>query len=164
MAQQLIKGMYGSEFDRTGNLFGLRCGQMRGSSARMGKNNGWYNKAGEKLGFGDIAVEDFQRIVLEIEEGELFITLGEQDSFWNFVTRPGITGGMSARSADESAPGAEYVAEHCTYILSKDGMAVVSDYSREGETERNINGLQLKVLTREAAKALILGAEVRTTA
>lgn len=159
---QLIKGMYGSEFKPTGNLFGLRCGQMRGGDARMGKNNGWYNKAGEKLGFGDIAAEDFQRIVLELEEGEMFITLGEHDSFWNFVSHPGIIGGLSERSVEESAPGVKYVSEHCTYIITRDGISFVTNHS-SGETERSIKGLQVKVITRDTAKAMLGVTSARAT-
>lgn len=157
---QLTKGMYGTEFDQKSGLFGLLCGQMRVLN-RMGHNCGWYNKAGEKLGFGDLSAEDLRRISEELEEGEVFVVLGEHDSFWHFVTRPGITGGMSARSADESAPGVEYVAKKCTYIITRDGISFVTDYGR-GETERNINDLQVKVLTREAAKAM-LGVKVAET-
>ena len=83
---QLIKGMYGHEFKPTCNLFGLYCGQMRGGDAKMTHNSGWYNKSGEKLGFGDLSVKDFKKISKELEKDELFIILGESDSFWNFVT------------------------------------------------------------------------------
>lgn len=49
--------MYGSEFSRASNLFGLRCGQMGDGVTH---NSGWYNMAGEKLGLGDLDFNDMR--------------------------------------------------------------------------------------------------------
>ena len=76
MAQQLKKGMYGEEYNQTGNLFGLRCGQHR-SIEKITHGSGWYNSVGEKIGWGDLSVKDFERISEELNFGEIFIVLSE---------------------------------------------------------------------------------------
>ena len=73
--KRLKKGLYGHEFRHTSNLFGLGCGQMSAEGGRVIKNGGWYNRSGEKLGWGDLSVEDLRRISCELEDGELFIIL-----------------------------------------------------------------------------------------
>jgi hypothetical protein len=153
---QLTKGMYGSQFVNASSLFGLRCGQMRGRD-RIGHNSGWYNEAGEKLGWGDLSVADIRRISREIEPGELFIILGEQDSFWNFVTHYGAIGSMCRTKPEAESPGVEYVAEKCCLIVAKDRVCFVDRYSapREGATVVLGNGLRCEVLTAAAARALI---------
>ena len=50
---QLTKGLFDNEFELTSGPFGLHNGQMRGGSDKITHNSGWYNKLGEKLGFGD---------------------------------------------------------------------------------------------------------------
>lgn len=159
MAQQLTKGMYGTEFGRTPEtaLFGLRCGQIRGRD--FVHNGGWYNRAGEKLGWGDLAQSDFTNITERLEEGELFIILAESDSFWNFVTHnPGIIGSMCATKPDASAPGVDYVAEKAMYVIGPMELYYVDRWSSEKRDTTNIDGLTFKVLTKEAVKALIVGA------
>jgi hypothetical protein len=116
---QLVKGIYGSEFDRTGNLFGLLCGQMSGSATKITHNSGWYNKRGEKLGWGDLSAEDFQRISMGIAADELFIILGEQDSHGNFQNKRVTTGILFKKEITEAAPGVEYVAAHAIYVIAK---------------------------------------------
>jgi len=153
---RLIKGMFGSEFDPAKDtLFGLRCGQMRGRE--ICHNAGWYNTAGEKLGWGDLHSDDFQRISSELEDGELFIVLGESDSFWEFVTRPGLIGSMSAVKPDVQAPGVEYVAEKCYVIIAPEQVFYVSRYGdRVGETI-DFRGIPATVVNRDEAKTLVAG-------
>lgn len=154
---QLTKGLYGHQFEQASNLFGLSCGQIRGKD--FVHNGGWYNKLGEKLGWGDLSVEDFQRIRRELEEGEMFIILGESDSFWNFVTRPGLLGHNAVTKPDVEAPGVDYVAAKARYIITKRpeggfGMHIVDDYARK-DNQVNLDGLMFHVLKREDAKAFI---------
>lgn len=160
---QLTKGLYGHEFESKSRLFGLRCGQMRGGPAKLTHNSGWYNKAGEKLGFGDLSTEDFQRIYAELNDDEMFIVLGERDSFWNFVTRPGLIGSMAEVKPDVEAPGVDYVAEHCVYVIDRNGIYLVDSYGSRKETMVNVQGLPFKVLTREAVKALIVNTCARVS-
>lgn len=160
---QLTKGLYGHEFESKSRLFGLRCGQMRGGSAKLTHNSGWYNKAGEKLGFGDLSTEDFQRIYAELNDDELFIVLGERDSFWNFVTRPGLIGSMAEVKPDVEAPGVDYVADKAMYVIDRNSMYLVDNYGSRKETMVNVQGLPFKVLTREAVKALIVNADAQVS-
>ena len=76
---RLTKGMFGHEFaPAQGALFGFRAGQMRSND--YVHNGGWYNKAGEKLGWGDLSEEDMVRLMQELEDGEFFIILPESAS------------------------------------------------------------------------------------
>jgi hypothetical protein len=153
---QLTKGMYGDEFGPTSNLFGLYCGQMRGGPTKLTHNSGWYNRRGEKLGWGDMSKEDFRRISRDLEDGELFIIISEQDSFWRFVTRPGIIGRMAKVRSNIDAPGVKYVVEHAMFIIAKGQLYYVDRYNSSGETLERV-GLHFKVLTPEAAEQLIAG-------
>ena len=152
---QLTKGMYGTEskFNPTGGLFGLRCGQCRGRD--FIHNGGWYNRDGEKLGWGDLSPQDFLRISNEIEDGELFIILYEGDSFWNFVVRPGIIGSMAAVKPEVEAPGVDFVSEKCCYILAKHRLYYVDQNGYLKKETFDRDGLEFKVLTKEAANQLI---------
>jgi hypothetical protein len=141
---RLTKGMYGSERRPTGDLFGLRCGQICFKN-KIVHNGGWYNKSGEKLGWGDLSREDFERISKELEHGESFIVLNEQDSFWKFAT---MHGGPKVE-----APGIDYVAQHAKYVISKDQPYKVD--AREKETISEPSGLILKVLKPEEVKAFM---------
>jgi hypothetical protein len=126
-------------------------------------NNGWYNKVGEKLGWGDLSPEDFRKISLELEKGELFIILSESDSFWNFVTQPGIIGSMAAVKPTEDAPGVDYVAEKARYIIQNGQLYSVDRYGdSDKETLVTRDGLTFKVLSREAVKALIASTATQT--
>ena len=153
MAQQLTKGIYGHEFKPSSDLFGLRCGQIRGKD--FVHNGGWYNKQGEKLGWGDLSPADFLRISNEVADGEFFIILYESDSFWNFVTRPGIIGSMAAVKPDLEAPGVDFVAEKCCFIIAPHQLYYVDRYGDSDRDTFERDGLQFKVLTRDAAKQLI---------
>ena len=150
---RLTKGLFGHEFRSASTLFGIRCGQCRGRD--FVHNGGWYNRDGEKLGWGDLAPADFLKISNELEDGELFIILYESDSFWNFVTRLGIIGSMATVKPDVEAPGVDFVAEKCCYIVAKHRLYYVdrNGYSKEETFDRD--GLQFTVLTPEAAKQLI---------
>ncbi|TSC58283.1 MAG: hypothetical protein Greene041619_714 [Candidatus Peregrinibacteria bacterium Greene0416_19] len=147
---QLTKGMYGSEFRRQSDLFGLRCGQMRSGTGKLTHNSGWYSAAGEKLGFGDLSKDDLLRVSAELDDGELFIVLGEQDSFWNFVTRPGIIGSQAQTKPDVEAPGREYVAAKCMILVQKGQVHFVNDYEPTGRT-----GLHFPHLSQEDAQRII---------
>lgn len=116
---RLFLGLYGSEFEPTGNLFGLRCGQMR--TRRVVHNGGWYNRNGEKLGWGDLSNEDLRQIATGLEGGEVFIVLPETESFWKFVKPAfhGPTGSLSTPTAEEAHPGKEYVSEHAILVVTR---------------------------------------------
>ena len=159
-AAQLTKGIYGHEFDFTEGPFGLSCGQMRRSEKIVPTHNsGWYNRAGEKLGFGDLSAADFRRISSEINEDEIFIILSERDSFWNFVERPGIIGARAHTRPDVNAPGTAYVAAHCNFIVTRNRLIMVrTKYCYIRKNFYEWNGLTFEVMSCDEAERLIVAA------
>lgn len=142
---QLTKGIF-DEQDRKRMPFNLHSGQMRGKG--FCHNAGWYNKAGEKLGWGDLSFEDILRISKSISENEVFLILSERDSFWNFVTKPGIIGAMCETSPDEKSPGIDYVLEKFTYLITK-GKIYKSGWPLE------YLGIKMEQIEKEQAKEII---------
>jgi len=115
---RLVKGMYGG-FKDASDLFGIREGRCL--SDDYCHNAGWYNKAGEKLGWGDLRLDDMQRIACNLEEGELFIILGEQDSFWKHVERidgPASMGMVKVDKEAEMDPGKEHVIKTARFAIA----------------------------------------------
>jgi len=119
---KLSKEMFGREFSpNQNNPFGLHTGQMRAGS--FIHNGGWYNANGEKLGWGDLSIKDVKEIKNNLETKQVFIVLGEHESFWNFVTyNPGVIGAMCETAPDASAPGPGYVYKHMRYAITKDAV------------------------------------------
>lgn len=147
---QLTKGMYGSEFSPELNQpFGLRCGQMRPMKGLIG-NAGWYNRAGEKLGFGDIGSRDLQTIANELAPNEVFAIVPEQDSYWAFVyPKKGF-------DLQEEAPGPDYVAQHAVYIVMQNEVLYISASRPDGEVFES-NGVKIRCINRDMARVLLLG-------
>jgi len=135
---KLTKGMFGREFGpRVETEFNLYSGQMRAGQGKMTHNSGWYNAAGEKLGWGDLSAEDFGRIRALLKPGEAFVVLPEHESFWSFVQENrGFLGSHCLTSADAEAPGPEYVRECMTYLVTEEAIFVVTE-SRTGLFERD---------------------------
>lgn len=153
---QLTKGLYGHEFHNTSHLFGLSCGQLRRKD--LVHNGGWYNRAGEKLGWGDLSSEDLLQISQELEEGEIFIILPEQASFWNFVTRPDIIGSMAAVKPDVEAPGVDYVVENAMWAIVRGKFFYVDRYGDSREetfTHPQDARIQFHRLNKDRLRALL---------
>jgi len=130
MTQQLKKGMYGEEYRQTGNLFGLLCGQLR-SIEKITHNSGWYNRKGEKLGWGDLSAQDFRRISDEIDPNEVFFVLSEQASSWDFMTERKVVDPLTGNEVKEDAPGINYVAKHAMYIITKNRLVKVDRWCKK---------------------------------
>lgn len=114
---QLTKDLYGNEHTITNcRLFGLTYRQWRSPS--LVTNAGWYNKFGEKIGCGDLAIEDFQRISREINDDECFIVLVEEISFKNFH-------GLKEEYID--VVGKDYITQYAVYIIKKNLFIIVDD-------------------------------------
>lgn len=79
--ERLAKGLYGTEFQPTNYLFGISCGQKRRNFERIVQRAGWYNKVGEKLGWGDLSVADFIEMARGLDEREFFIIIPD-GIFW----------------------------------------------------------------------------------
>lgn len=151
----LQQNMYGSEFNHKSKLFGLHCGQMR-CEGKLVHNGGWYNRNGEKLGWGDLSTDDFLRIRRDLPETELFVVLHEQESFWKFVTQVGWIGSMCSTKPTVDAPGIDYVAEHCAFIVSRVQLYHVEDDERFDSGYWDYYGLKFRRISHEQAKNLLL--------
>lgn len=126
---------------------GLREGAIRGDD--FVHNGGWYNSAGDKIGWGDLSPLDFSRIQSKLKEKECFIVLGESDSYWHFVTfdkevskNPGIT--KVWVDAQEKNPGLEYIASKIYYLITKDTV-----YCRWVKGAEEFRGVKLTPITPE---------------
>lgn len=155
---RLTKGCFGHQFKKA-NVPGfefLTCGQIR-THENFGHNAGWYNKDGEKIGWGDLDKRDVQKIQSALQDGELFITVGEHDSFWNFVTQfSGPVGSMCKTSKNEQEPGIDYVAEKSRYIISHNQIFANADefWIQPGE-KKVIDGIEVIALEINKIKELM---------
>lgn len=99
---------------------GCREGQMRGIGHRV-HNGGWYNAAGQKIGWGDLDDKDLERLAENMPRNGVLFILGEHDSFWKFVTyNPGICGDLCQTSADEKTPGTDYMLDKAMIVIVAD--------------------------------------------
>jgi hypothetical protein len=153
---RLTKGMYGTEFDKD-SLFGIHCGQIR--YREVVHNGGWYNSVGEKIGWGDLSSQDFKKISSELQPGEVFIIVGEQDSFWSFVS---FDKGAGTKIEDkEQSPGINYVIEHARWaILPNQIYHVTSSHDsnmpkKADQGMVNYCGFEHELIDRKLFKAII---------
>ena len=70
----LTPGMYS---DFSCKTFGLSYNQTR--SNPIVRNAGWFNSSGERLGLGDISLEDLHNVSLGIDNSEVLFILSEND-------------------------------------------------------------------------------------
>jgi hypothetical protein len=101
---RLTKSMYG---DLTCKAFGLSNNQMRHNS--IINNAGWYNLDGERLGSGDLSLEDMEHISILMDPLDAFIVLAEIDAMWNMPS-----------TFDHSAPGKDYVLQKAIWVIGHD--------------------------------------------
>lgn len=147
---QLTIDMFGSEFvfDKkdVSKFADLKCGQFR--RVDTVNSGGWFNKLGERLGWGDLDPTDFARIAQELEEGELFIILPER---LIFLETPLLSVGTA------------FVCQHCTHVISRSAFYQVDHYLEpDSKTLVKIGGLEFTVLTPESVKVLITESLVST--
>lgn len=136
-------------------LFGLRYEQMRLFEETVAKNAGWYNRQGEKLGFGDLSSSDFRRISNELIDDELFIVMYEHDSFWDFQEnfRKLQDSGRSTNGYPwMDSPGIAYVAEYAMYVIaSGERFYCGAHHERDAESL----GIQFKYLNPKERSRLL---------
>ncbi len=123
----LTKAMYG---DLNCNLFGLSYGQIRTDA--LIQSAGWFNNKGEKLGYGDLNLQDLICIRRNLCEDN-FIVLSEGNSLWN------IPSGM-----DKTAPGLEYVMENASWVIDCGVIYRVANLNKEFEWVDTDDGTYLK--------------------
>ncbi len=143
---RLTQGMYGdNEFDRKSALFGLHSGQRHFSGiSKLTHNSGWYNKAGEKLGWGDLSTTDAANIACGLEDDALFIVLSESDD---------RGGGRGTRA--EPPPGVDHVAARAIYIIASGIVYQVNKSTSPRKEPTFRDGLTIHELSRAEAKRLI---------
>ena len=143
---RLIKGMYESRSGAfmSGQLFGLK----RFQADDFCHNAGWFNAKSERLGFGDLSKDDLRRIADCLEEGELFIIVGEWDMFWT-----------DKDGDDPKAPGTRFIVEHAHMIVAPKRVLQVKHYGEplgsfnvDGLTIENINEVEASRMIAEAAR------------
>jgi hypothetical protein len=150
--------MYEEFNSNASRLFGIRGGQCRYHGDFV-HNGGWYNKAGEKLGWGDLSPDDINRISSELADDELFVILGETDSHWNFVSfedRDGLT--WKKTTKEEFEPGRKYLAEKWRYIIAPGKVYVPQSRMADYDPSDYLRGQGIRnpvVIDRKDAKKLL---------
>jgi hypothetical protein len=145
---QLTKGMFGMGYGRVDSrpareLFGFSSGHI--SRQDLIHNGGWYNKAGEWLGWGDLSPLNLKRLAEVLEEGEIFVVLYERDRAGN--------------GCEDATP--TFLAENAGYVVTKDVVHYVDRYG-DSKGEKTVDmhyDLTCQVLSPEAF-AKMLGVEI----
>lgn len=83
-------------------------------------NAGWYNKLGEKIGWGDLSVVCLQNIPRLLPPGEVFVVLSEGDSHWQVP-----------KGTDPNNPGLEYLASIAMAVATPTGWYVLPRFSED---------------------------------
>ena len=71
----------------------------------------WYNGSGELLGWGDIAIEDLERIHVGLRPGETFLILPKD-----------------ARRASDPDMGLRYLAEHVRFVVTAEAVYMRNEF------------------------------------
>lgn len=103
MPYRLTKGMFA---DPACNTFGLKYGQIKNNEVI--RNAVWFNFNGERLGSGDLTMEDLNSILQGLDQKELFVVLSENAAHWNLPS-----------SFNPSSPGREYVMANAKWAISR---------------------------------------------
>jgi hypothetical protein len=112
------------------HAFGLHNNQIRGDG--IINSAGWYNHNGERLGNGDLSLQDMVAIAKDLDPTEVFIAIAEIDASWDFPTH-----------LDHSAPGKDYVFQKAVWIIGNDkthGAAILrvrNDIQKPEKAEQN---------------------------
>jgi hypothetical protein len=123
--------------------FGMQYGQIQCRPEKITHNSGWYNGAGEELGFGDLSDENALTLCRELEDGDLFVVLSEEDTARYTTT-----------------PGPEYVADRCMMVIALGRMFKVDCYGEMPPGKRALGRAIFETITKEEARALILEGRV----
>lgn len=132
MSLKLTKLVYGTEIDPKKTPFGLVNNQIRADS--IINNAGWFNSNGERLGRGDLSLQDMSKISKAIGD-DMFLVLSEADCSWNMP-----------RDIEETSPGFNYVITNISWGITSGSIIRVRDFidrpekmSRDGVEYTRIN-------------------------
>lgn len=98
---------------------GLHSGQERDQTSV--RRSGWYNLAGEMLGWGDLNEEDVIRIMCETQGDNVFLVLRSTETFWRFDD----SRFTDATQAEIANPGADYVINNAWLAITSEGLFFV---------------------------------------
>jgi len=117
----LKKGMY--PVGAAPGRFGLRAAQLRPKRDTAIRNASWYNGAGEKLGWGDLSLDDFKRVAAGLKRNEVFIVLDQGTSYFAFRFPEQFA--WAKPNGRPNAPGRAYVARHARYAILPGRLCVI---------------------------------------
>lgn len=138
---RLTKGLFDQDVARgVQPLFGLRSSRM--ACSEIVHNGGWYNLAGEKLGWGDLSAVDIIRLMAELQGDEAFLVIGEHATHWAFTRHDRARFGTAGM--DPSAPGLVYVLKHLRWVILLGVAYQVSDNHKGGPTVDQKGWLKLR--------------------
>jgi len=120
-------------------LYGLRCGQIRGSERRV-HNGVWFNLQWQKIGWGDLSDDDFVKVSKKIPFGELFIVLSEHASLPHTTPMTPV-----------------YGTRHCSRLIEHGCIHEVLMYSLDPADEMigDLRGVRFRRVTRQTAIKVI---------
>lgn len=128
---KLTKCIYGFETNPKKTPFGLMNNQIRGNG--IIQSAGWFNINGERLGGGDLTLQDMQNISQNISLSESFFVLTEVDAGWDLPS-----------DLDRTAPGFPYILQKAVWVMAKGPTSrsaliirVRDDISKPEETEKD---------------------------
>ncbi len=103
---------------------GLRSGQER--SHPVVSRCGWYNLAGEMLGWGDLDEEDVIRIMSDCKDENVFLILYNAETFWR-RDQDGLTW-SDATQVEIAKPGSKYVINNASVVITVEGLFFVDSF------------------------------------
>ncbi len=116
-------------------------------------NASWYNRLGEKLGWGDLSGANIQQIRTCLPAGELFIIVSERAPFWDL-----------SKDLDPMNPGIDFLVKHAEALITPLGQCYVfpsefadlSKWDLFSETSlRGRNTIPARRQTREWLKSML---------
>jgi hypothetical protein len=123
--------------------FGLECGQE--CREALARKSGWYNQRGERIGWGDLTVQQMMRISREIGRKELFIVLPEVASFSRH--QPLSYRRRFGTEFNEEAPGLGHIIAKATFIVDRYNIYMVDRYKPSDKNSSFLHkGIRVKLL------------------
>lgn len=143
---QLSKNVY--MMGSTTKPFGLMLGQSHGPAAII-RLAGWFNKNGERLGFGDLNSENFAAIANGLQPGEFFVVL---ESYNADIAQYNKKHGTQLSN---DAPGIEHIMQHAVYVVGSNQCYYVND-SVDSGVSINQRGTVFQTITKADVQQLLI--------
>jgi hypothetical protein len=128
---------------RAPNKLGLYANNRRQFGQMAVKNNFWFNQNGERVGNGDLSLNDITKISQVIEKGEIFITILEGPSIGYSICNPST----------------EYIVKQAHLVITKGHTYFVSGKRNDPDEMKEACDARLPILTRAELAELIKKSE-----